>query len=414
MKKWEKAMFGARTAIKIIAAALLSLAGTTSALADDWRQFRGNDQTAAAPASSLPEKWNDASIAWKAELPGKAASSPIVVDGKVIVTSASGYRNDRLHVAAFDEATGKPLWHRQFWATGRTLTHPFSSVAANTPASDGEHIYAFFSSNDLACLDLDGNLVWFRGITHDYPAAANDVGMSASPVVVGDTVVVQVENEVDSIAMGLDKATGEELWKLDRPKTMNWTSPTVVGAGDDALVVLQSSDYLTAHHPRTGKEAWRFAKGCSTIVSPVAIGESVYACSGDGMVKLVRKGTTDEVDVVWSQAKLTPSNASPVVSDGIVYTINRAGVLVAANVADGEILWQTRLKGPFWATPVLAGDKLFVFNHEGLCQVVQLGDDGKVIAENQLEDKVLGSPAVVGNAMFVRSEKFVWKIAGGK
>lgn len=400
--------------MKRIFTTLLCLAACAQVVAEDWRQFRGNDQTSAAPASSLPEKWTADNIAWKAELPGKAASSPIVVDGKVIVTSASGYRNDRLHVAAFDEKTGKPVWHRQFWATGRTLTHPFSSVAANTPASDGEHIYALFSSNDLACLDLDGNLVWFRGITHDYPAAANDVGMSASPVVVGDTVVVQVENEVDSIAMGLDKATGKELWKTDRPKTMNWTSPAVVGEGADALVVLQSSDYLTAHEPRTGKEAWRFAKGCSTIVSPVAIGESVYACSGDGMVKLVRKGTTAEVDVVWSQAKLTPSSPSPVLSEGIIYTINRAGVLVAAKVEDGEVLWQTRLKGPFWATPVLAGDKLYVFNHEGLCQVVQLGDDGKVIAENQLEDKVLGTPAVVGNAMFVRSERFVWKIAAGE
>lgn len=393
------------------ALALLWFATANCARGDDWLQFRGNDQTAAATSSTLPEKWTAAAFAWKTELPGKAASSPIVVDGKVIVTSASGYRNDRLHVAALDEQTGKQLWHRQFWATGRTLTHPFSSVAANTPASDGEHIYALFSSNDLACLDLAGNLVWYRGITHDYPAAANDVGMSASPVIVGDVVVVQVENEVDSVAMGLDKATGKELWKVDRPRKMNWTSPAIVGAGASALVVLQSGDYLTAHDPRTGKEAWRFAKGCNTIASPVALGESVFACSSDGMARLVRKGTTDEVDVVWSQAKLTPGNPSPVLHDGLLYTINRAGVLVAARQDDGEVMWQTRLKGPFWATPVLAGGKLFVFNHEGLCQVAQLGAEGKVIAENQLDDKVLGTPAVVGDAMYVRSERFVWKIA---
>lgn len=390
---------------------ILIIATTSFVCADDWRQFRGNDQTAAAPASSLPEQWTDANIAWKVELAGKAASSPIVVGGKVIVTSASGFRNDRLHVVALDEATGKQLWQRQFWATGRTLTHPFSSVAANSPASDGQHIYAFFSSCDLACLDLDGNLVWFRGITHDYPAAANDVGMSASPVIVGDVVVVQVENEVDSIATGLDKRTGKELWKLNRPKKMNWTSPAVIGAGDEALVVLQSVDFLTAHRPRTGQEVWRFTRGCSTIASPAAVGEHLFAVSDDGIVKLVRRGSTAEVEVVWAQPKLTPSSASSVLHQGLIYAINRAGVLSAARQDNGEIDWQTRLKGPFWASPVIAGDKLYAFNHEGLCQVVQLGDEGKLIAENQLADKVLGSPAVAGDAMFVRSERFVWKIA---
>jgi len=376
----------------------------------DWRQFRGKDQRAAAPDAKVPAEWTEAEIAWKAELPGRAASSPIIVDGKVITTSASGYRNDRLHVAAFDEATGEKLWHRQFWATGRTLTHPFSSVAANTPASDGENVYAFFSSNDLICLDLDGNLQWYRGITHDYPTAANDVGMSASPVIVGDTVVVQVENEVNSLAMGLEKTTGAERWKIDRPKAMCWTSPAVLQSGGRELVLLQSSKYMSAHDPASGKEVFRYDEGCSTIVSPVAVGEQMYVRSGDGINKLVRKGTTKEVEVVWSQPKLSPSAASPVIHDGMIYTVNRAGVVTAARTEDGEVAWQQRLKGPFWSTPVLAGDKLFCINDDGLCQVVDVAAEGEIVASNELGDKVLGSPAASGDALFVRSEGFLWKI----
>ena len=383
---------------------------TANVATADWKQFRGDDQLNASPDAEVPAEWGEGEIAWKADLPGRAASSPIVVGDKVIATSASGYRNDRLHVAAFDEATGEQLWHRQFWATGRTLTHPYSSVAANTPASDGKHVYAFFSSNDLACLDLDGNLIWYRGITHDYPTAANDVGMSASPVLIGDVVVVQVENEVNSLAMGLNKSNGKELWKVDRPKAMGWTSPGIVTSDGKELVLLQSSKYMSAHDPRTGKEVFRYDQDCSTIVSPVAIGESMYIRSGDGINKLVRKGTTEEVEVVWSQPKLSPSAASPVIHDGMIYTVNRAGVVCAAKEADGEVVWQQRLKGPFWATPVLAGDKLFCFNDEGVCQVIQLGEDGKIVATNELGDKVLGSPAVSGNALFVRSEKHLWKI----
>ncbi|MCA9268442.1 MAG: PQQ-binding-like beta-propeller repeat protein [Planctomycetales bacterium] len=191
--------------------AALVAALAPAAPAGDWLQFRGNDQRNVAADAALPVEWNKNHIAWKAELPGKAASGPIVAKGRVIVTSASGYRHDRLHVAAFAVNDGRKLWHRQFWATGRTQTNEFSSVAANTPASDGERIYAFFSSNDLVCLDLDGGLIWYRGITHDYPTAANDVGMSSSPVVVDNAVVVQVENEVNSMTIEINNQTKAKL-----------------------------------------------------------------------------------------------------------------------------------------------------------------------------------------------------------
>lgn len=396
-----------------IFAFLLILVAASISHAENWLQFRGNDYRSATAKSTLPVQWDADDIAWKAELPGKAASGPIVVDGKVIVTSASGYRWDRLHVAAFDAASGKKLWHRQYWATGRTVCHPFSSVAANTPASDGKQIYAFFSSNDLICLDLDGNLKWYRGITFDYPTAANDVGMSASPCVAGDVVVVQVENEVNSLAMGIDRATGEERWKVERPKRMNWCSPTLAHTkSGKPLVLLQSSGYLSAHEPVSGKEVWRYDKECSTIVSPVPGEEEIFVRSGDGTAKILRKEDSEEVRVLWSQPKLSPNASGPVVHDGRIYTVNRSGVVACANTDDGEVLWQLRLKGPFWATPVLAGDKLYCINSDGLCQVVQLGDEGKAVGSYQLDDKVLGSPAVIDNAMYIRGEKFIWKIAG--
>jgi hypothetical protein len=162
----------------------------------DWTQFRGTDTTGVS-ADKVPTRIAE-SIAWTADLPGRGLSGPIVVGDQVILTASSGFNQDRLHVLSFSAKTGELNWERQFWATGRTMCHPKMCNATPTSASDGQRIFAFFSSNDLACLDLEGNLLWFRGLTHDYPNASNSLGMSSSPVVVGDTLVVQVENDSQS------------------------------------------------------------------------------------------------------------------------------------------------------------------------------------------------------------------------
>ncbi len=176
-----------------------------SACAGDWRQFRGNDTNGIAEETSLPTHWSETeNVAWKVELTGKGPSSPIVVAGHVIVTSSSGAKQDRLHVLSFAAASGKLEWERQFWATGRTMCQPMTAVAAPTPASDGQRVFALFSSSDLVCLDLDGNLLWYRGLQVEHPAAGNDVGMASSPVVVGQTVIVQIESQGDSFAAGFD------------------------------------------------------------------------------------------------------------------------------------------------------------------------------------------------------------------
>lgn len=399
-----------RWTYSLAAIALFGLAGNLAAA--DWQQFRGTDHTGVATDASLPiEISADKNLAWKLETPGGNASSPIVVDGRVIVTASSGVRQDRLHVIAADAETGKQLWHRQFWATGRTLCHPFSSVAAPSPASDGERIYAFFSSNDLICLDLDGNLLWYRGLTYDYPTAANDVGMSSSPCVVGDTVVVQMENEANSFAAGIDAKTGAERWRSDRPKIMNWTSPTAM-PGPKGIVLLQSSTYLTANSARTGKQLWRFEQDASTMASPLAIGETVFVPTKNGVASIEQVGSTDEVNVRWTQSKLNPSASSPLVNGGRVYTLNRAGILACANQADGEVLWQQRLKGPYWATPIIAGEHLYAFNSDGGVQTIKLGDQsGEIVASGELGDAIKGTPAVADNALYIRSDKAIWKFS---
>jgi outer membrane protein assembly factor BamB len=383
----------------------------------DWTQFRGPDSNSAVAGKMPPVDWSDAegrNVAWKAKLPGRGPSSPIVVDSKVIVTCSSGVKQDRLHVLCFDAASGKQLWERQFWATGRTLSHPASANAAPTPASDGKLIFAFYSSNDLACLDLDGNLKWFRGLAHDYPQAGNDVGMSSSPVVIGDVVIAQVECQGDSFAAGIDKLSGETRWRIPRPREACWTSPVVMRGteGRPDLVLLQSSKKLSAHRPESGEEVWAFDGACDSISSAAAV---------DGKIYVAAKGTTAlkptpslEPEVTWNAQNVQPGAASVVVAKDKLFVINRAGVLNCAGVSDGKVQWRVRLDGEYWGTPALVGNRLYCISQKGTAQVVEVGEGGEpgaIVGRGQFEGEIQCSPAAVDGALYVRSDGHLWKIA---
>lgn len=394
---------------------LLTLLAVPLLSAADWLQFRGSDSTSLAPDSKVPTAFSPTeNLAWKAAIPGHGVCGPIVVGDRVYVSASSGaVKQDRLHVLCFDTKSGKELWKRDFWATGRCYHHPTSANAAPTPASDGKRIFAFYSSNDLVCLDLDGNLLWYRGLAHDYPKAGNDVGMSSSPLVVGDIVVVQIENQGDSFAAGIDTATGETKWRLERPAQANWASPAALtGKNGKQLVLLQSSTGLTAHNPQTGEQVWKYDVESNIIPSPTAVGSRIFF-AGKGLTALDADVDATSATLAWDSNQLAPGNASPVILDDKVYVLAaRSGVLSCGDAKTGDQLWEARLKGTFWATPVVAGGLIYCVNQDGTVMVVKPGESsGEIVATNELQDTILGSPAVAGNALYLRSDKFLYKIA---
>lgn len=381
--------------------------------AADWLGFRGTAGNSVASDASPPTEVTKRQVAWKMELPGRGPSSPIVVDGKVFVTCSGGTKQDRMYVISFDAASGKELWRRQMWATGRTASHPSSANAAPTPVSDGQAIYAFFSSNDLACYELDGTLRWYRGLAFDYPKAGNDVGMAASPVIVGDVVVVQVENQGDSFAAAIDRATGKTVWRIARDPVANWSSPVAlvrVGESEATAVLLQSPSGLTAVDAATGSVLWKNDKRCDGISSAISRPGRVYFASSNGVAAL--DTTKTKPASLWNANRLKPGAASAVLDGNLIYAVNRSGVLSCANAADGEGLWQQRLKGSFWGTPAIAAGHMYAVSQEGDLQVVRLSDEGaEVVSEFSLGEGVQGSPAIAGNAVFVRSDDHLWKFA---
>ena len=403
-------MFGSR-----FLAMVLALVALGTASAEDWRQFRGNDANGVAHDDHVPTHWNDSeNIAWKIDLPGRGLSSPIVVGERVYLTASTGVRQERMHVLCFSAASGEKLWERQFWATGRTTTHPTTCNAAPTPCSDGKRIFASFSSNDVVCLDLEGNLEWFRGLTHDFPNASNSLGMSSSPVVVGGTLVCMVECDAESFTTGLDVETGVSRWKLDRPRRANWTSPGILRGETRAedRVLVQSTKGVVALDPMTGKSEWNYGEGASSIPS-LAVYEQVAYVPSNGITALRPSPTGSDVpEMLWRAQGTSPGTGSPVSVNGAVYLIASSGVLTRLEADTGKKTVQTRLKGGFSGSPVIAGGRLYVFSEPGVGQVVELGPEKcEVVHSHDFKEPILCTPAIANGALYVRSDKHLWKIA---
>ena len=382
----------------------------------DWPQFRGINASSVSSDSKLPTQFGtekNQNIAWTAKLPGRCVGGAIVVGDQVITTSSSGMDQRRLHLISLNDKDGSIRWQQEFVARGRPFCHPTSANAAPTPASDGKNVYAFYSSNDLVCCDLSGNLVWYRSLSTDFPKAGNDVGMSSSPVVVDGVCIVQVECQGDSFAAGLSCEDGSILWKKTRPQKANWASPVAIQTpSKQNMVVMQSNENLIAIEPKSGKEFWSKDLACSTIPSAMAVeGRLLVPASGLTAYDLTSVG--DSPSKLWDNNKLSANACSPLVVDKRVFTISRT-VLACADLYSGELKWQTRLADAksIWSSPVVANNLLYIFTEEGKCLVVSLGEEkGEIVATNDMGESVLGSPAISGNALYVRGVSSLWKIA---
>jgi outer membrane protein assembly factor BamB len=377
--------------------------------ATDWPQFRGPDGRGVADDTGLPAKWSPTeNIRWTADLPGRGLSCPVIAGGRAYVTACSGVNQDRLHVLAFDALTGKKLWERQLWATGTTLCHPKTSMAASTPVTDGKAIYALFATGDLVAFDAQGQLLWYRPLEQDYPTVGNNVGMAASLALWKDVLIVPMENTGDSFVAGIDTGTGKNRWKVTRNRGINWVSPFVRETGGHGEVLVQSGSELSALDPATGRKLWHYSGGLSTIPSPFPANDLVVATGGDSVA--LRPGA-DGPTVVWKSNRLKSAYATPLFYQERIYSVNSANLLIWLDAATGKPVGDLRLNKPVAASPVAADGKVFQVTEDGTTFVVQAGPEPKLIATNALNDTILATPAIANGAIFLRSDKKLYCLA---
>lgn len=382
-------------------------------LAADWPQFKGPNAAGVSDEKGLPVEWGkDKGVKWKAALPARGVSSPVVAGGKVYVTCASGKRDDRLHVLAFDAASGKELWHRQLQATGPTAAHPMSGMAAPSPAADESGVYALFATGDLAAFDADGTLRWYRSLVGDYPTITNQVGMAASLVLAGDKLIVPMDNDGESFLAAVDTRYGKNVWKADRPKGINWVTPLVRQAGEVTEVLFAGGGGTTAYDAATGKPRWVYKEAAGSIpTASIADGLLYYPAGGVTAVKLGDKGA--EGKPVMTARTARAGMASPLVYQGKVFTVDGQGFVTAVDAKTGKQLYKERTKGAASASPVAGDGKVYVTSEKGVTTVIPADKDTfEPLATNDLGEEVLGTPAIAGGSLFIRTDKHLYRIGG--
>ena len=393
----------------------LFIAGVT-AFAGDWPQFRGPGASGIGEEKGLPLSWGPTeNVKWKTDLPGRSAASPVVFGKKVYVTSATGIRLDRLHVLCLDADTGKILWHRQLTATGNTACHIKSSTAAPTPCVNADGVYCLFATADLVAYDHDGNLKWYRSLVGDYPAISNQVGMAASPILVKDSLIVPMDSIGDSFLAALDTKYGQNIWKTDRPKGINWVTPTLRTIGDKAEIVFSSSKDAIAYNSADGKKAWTLASMGSGTPTASMVGDQIVLPYGAGVVCLKPEG--NEIKEVWKAPKLMSAYTSPVAYKDHVYGVSRASTVTCVNLQTGKETWGDAArvgkgKGQIWASPIANDGYVYTFDDAGICSVIETGKpEGTIVSVNDMKAEILGTPAIANGALYIQTATGIYCIA---
>ena len=434
-------------------AAVATIASQPEGFEKNWHHWRGPHATGAAIDADPPTTWSESeNIRWKVEIPGMGHAAPIIWEDKIFVQTAikveapkeepkqdddgnpfSGFFQERrgrggiadvykFDLIALNRSNGDVLWQKTLRETNpHEGTHQDASFASNSPVTDGEHVYAYFGSRGLYCVDMMGNVKWEKDIGTMYKR--NTFGEGSCPVLYDNTIVILQDHERDSFITALDKRTGDVLWKTDRDERTTWSSPIIVENDGKPQVITTGTNRVRSYDLVTGELVWDGdGLTANSIPSPVAADGYVYLMSGfrgsDLQAIHLAQATGDITDseaIVWRHNRDTPYVPSPLLYKDTIYFISsNKGILSALNIKTGGPFYgPERLKGVsgVYASIVGAGDRVYIAGRNGTVNVIQHGSEFKVLAENKLDDSFNASPAIVGSELYLRGTHHLYCIA---
>jgi outer membrane protein assembly factor BamB len=395
--------------------------------AENWPQWRGPQANGISGETNLPVRWSQTeNIAWKLPLPAFSGSTPIVWGDRIFLNVAE---KGSLFLWAVDRTTGTPVWKRHLSdGDHRSMKQNMSTPS---PVTDGTGVWVMTGTGILKAFDFEGKELWIRDIQKDYGRFGINWGYGSSPMLYTDSVYVQVlhgmKTDDPSYVLRISKANGRTIWRVERPTKARhespdaYTTPALLRYGNNTEVVITGGDAVTGHDVDTGKELWRVDglnpnnDGAYRIVaSPVVHGEMISAPSRERPMLAIRAGGRGDATashVMWS-FNSGPDVPTPVTDGTYVYSVNDRGIVWCLDAKTGkEIYGRQRLQpATYSGSSVMADGKLYVTNEDGLTSVIRTGPKFEVLAENNLDDYTLSSPAISEGQIFIRTAGALWAI----
>lgn len=374
----------------------------------DWPWWRGPLRNGEAAADQhVPLHWSETeNVVWKSPIPGRGHSSPTIVGDQIFLLTAEDDR-DVQSVLCYQRSSGKKLWqtdvHRGGFDLKGAKSNTKSTLANSTVACDGDRIFANFLFEGAVyttALDLNGKQLWQTKIT-DYVLHQ---GFASSPAVYENLVIVSADNKGTGLIAGLERTTGNIVWKQDRPKLPNYTSPIILNVAGREQLVFSGCKLVTSFDPLTGKKLWEIEGSTEECVtSTVTDGQLIYTSGGYPKNHLAAVLADGSGKVVWENGSRVYV-PSMLLKDGYLYAMLDAGVAVCWKCDTGKEMWKERVGGTFTSSPVLVGDVIFTTDESGKTTIFKASPEGfSLIAENQLAEEAFATPTICGGQIFVRT-----------
>lgn len=415
---------------------------------NNWHYWRGPLATGMALNANPPTTWSETeNIRWKVPIPGMGHATPIIWEDMIFIQTAiqgemansdntegdsqsdrrRRRRNRNLPAFKFDllvlnRSDGSTRWQKTLKETKpHEGIHNDASFASNSPVTDGEHIYAYFGSRGLYCLDFKGNIKWEKDI--GTMRKRNTFGEGSCPIIHGDTIVILQDHEGQSFIIALDKRTGDEIWRMDRDEVTTWTSPIVVDYNGSSQVIVPASYRTRSYDLANGNIIWECGGLTRNVIpSPMHKDGHVYVMSGHGGFSLqsinleLASGDITGTDAVdWQYDRDTPYVPSPLLNGDTIYFLKRNdNILTAMDRKTGNVIFgPQRVQGVsnVYASIVGTADRVYIADRNGNVAVLKDGPKLEVIALNYLDDSFNASPAIVGSELYLRGTQHLYCIA---
>ncbi len=397
----------------------------------NWTHFRGSNLNGISNDTLVPVLWNDSTnILWKTDIRGRGWSSPIVYGNQVWLTTAT-IDGKEMSGICLDFKTGKQVYDILLFKQDSIYKkHSVNTYATPTPCIEQGFVYLNFGSSGTACVNTDnGQIIWKR----DDLKCDHMQGTGSSPMLYKDLLILHYEGTDHQFIVALNKKNGETVWRTERPQEYYerlapvgkkaYTTPIVVNVNGKDLLISNGAAVCVAYEAMTGKEVWRVVQGeDSTIAMPIAEDGMVFFYTSfvtpkdsEKYAELLAVDPRGSGDVTASKIKWrvkTPilQLLSPLIKDGIIYTVDSRNNLIAIDAKTGETLYTKRLKNKYNASPVYAGGRVYITSVKGETLVLRGGRTLEIVAENKLPGDLFATPAIAQNSILIRNESALYRV----